>query len=103
MWPSCSTTTKIYLLQFIDGTGAASAFSEFGGEVAGAPSASADGFSFSDTAAANYWTDTQGGKTTRYGVFQSGDALVLVVQSGKAGQPLAPFQQVLTLQFELLQ
>jgi hypothetical protein len=117
-WTSSDgATTKIYLLQFSDGPAAASAdgalakdfvstngatgmSSVLSGVESGAVTHS---LTLTDNVTADYATVTANGKITRYGAFIAGDVVAVVIQSGPAGLPLAPFAQVLTLQAELLQ
>lgn len=51
----------------------------------------------------DYTPVTATGTLTRYGSFRSGDVIAIVIQSGPASLPLTPFQQVMTLQAEMLQ
>lgn len=105
-WTTASdgATTKVYVLQLADDKAASAVLANLEtGLPAGADGNSqSDDLEFSSDSSAPYWTTRTGGASTRYGTFQAGDAVVLVVQSGPAGRPLAPFQQVLLLQDELL-
>jgi hypothetical protein len=110
-------TTKIYLLQFADGPATAdllgnltkgivstNATNGLSSTLSGATSGAAThGMNLSTNVAADYTAVTANGKITRYGTFSSGDIIAVVIQSGPAKLPLAPFAQVLTLQAELLQ
>lgn len=105
-WKTSSdgTTTKIYLLQFIDSSQAQTADATFPLKLTGVPQNST--VLTTDLLGkenASYSVVNAGGKVSRYGTFYVHDTLVLVVQSGPASLPLTPFVQVLSLQYELLQ
>jgi len=109
-------TTKIYLLQFADGPAAADLLGNLTRDVvstsgttglsstlSGATSGAAThSMELSAQVAADYTAVTANGKITRYGTFSMGDIVAVVIQSGPAKLPLAPFAQVMTLQAELL-
>lgn len=107
-------TTKIYLMQFADGPAAANASQalavskgdhvSLSAALSGVPTGSAPKTVHpTNYASGDYSVVTTAGKTTRYGEFVSGDVIALVIQSGPASQPPAPFLQTLTLQAQLLQ
>lgn len=111
-------TTSIYLLQFSDGTaasGARIALSDgnltpqdnpaLSVALAGTPSdaTALDLNVLSSNVNGDYTAVKGGGKNTRYGACTSGDTIAIVIQSGPADLPFAPFQQVMTLQAEMLQ
>lgn len=105
-WKTSSdgATTKIYLLQFIDGLQAQSANSTFPLKLTGvSPNATVLNADLLGKETAGYSVVNAGGKVTRYGTYYIHDTVVLVVQSGPASLPLTPFIQVLSLQYELLQ
>ena len=110
-------TTTIYLLQFADGKAAATAQGQLSDDdttvdltlslsaaLTGVPQ---DTPSHEITPHTNvsgdYTPVTAGGSLTRYGSFLSGDIIALIIQSGPTNLPFAPFQQVMTLQAQMLQ
>lgn len=114
---SDGATTTIYLLQFADGKAAAAAQSKLSdddttvdltislsaaltGVPQDTPSHQITPFA---SLSGDYTPVKSGGTLTRYGSFLGGDIIALVIQSGPASLPFAPFQQVMTLQAELLQ
>lgn len=110
---SDGATTQIYLLQFADGSAAANAAQDLSvnvgdqvslsGGLAGVPNdTAAKSVNPTGSATGDYSVVTAAGKTTRYGAFDSGDVVALVIESGPASVPLAPFVQTLTLQAEML-
>jgi hypothetical protein len=111
-------TTTIYLLQFADSKAAAGAARTEAGinvtdEDQPALSTSLTGVPTNTTAhdiavltggtSGDYSTVNAGGTLTRYGTFESGDVVAIIVQSGPASLPFTPFRQVLTLQAQMLQ
>lgn len=111
-------STTIYLLQFADYMAASTARSALAdGNVTAddgaALSEAATGVPSNTTArdlsllssgvSGEYSTVKGGGKIAEYGTFVSGDTIAVVIQSGPASLQFAPFQQVMTLQAEMLQ
>lgn len=99
-------TTAIYLMQYADSQAAGTAGPMFDSGLTGTSSLPAGAqqlflTSGTDTSV-TYYTATSGGATTRYGEFTSGDTCVLVVFSAPKSVPMAPFEQELQLQSELL-
>ena len=94
--------TKIYLLQFTDGDSAelaATLFDGFGGE----PETSRTDLTGPDEVGIGYSKSVDGSKTTWYGSATVGDTVFMLVYTAPASVGIAPFQQELDLQIELLQ
>ena len=114
---SDGATTTIYLLQFADGKAAAGAQSKLANDdttvdltvslsaaLTGVPQETASHQITPFASLSGDYTPVKvGGTLTRYGSFLSGDLIAVIIQSGPASLPFPPFQQVMTLQAELLQ
>lgn len=115
---SDGATTTIYLLQFADAklaTSAQTALSDgkmtaedenaLTTALTGGPTdtSAQDLVLLASGLPGEYSTLKASGTLTRYGSFLAGDISVLIVQSGPASLPFAPFQQVMSLQAEMLQ
>ncbi|MGH6655276.1 MAG: hypothetical protein ACRDVE_08720 [Actinocrinis sp.] len=111
-------TTTIYLLQFTDGKAATAVSgkltdSDLTVEQGPALSLALAGVPSGATAhllnlhladmAADETTVKADGKVTRYGSIINGDTVGIIIQSGAADLPQAPFTQVVTLQAQMLQ
>ena len=94
--------TKIYLLQFIDDAScadASSAFTNFGGNL----DAATQTLNVLGKTAVAYTTVKKGSTTTRSGYATVGDTVFLIVYTSPSSVGLAPFEQEVDLQAELLQ
>lgn len=100
-------STSIYLLQFPDHDAASAAGTAFSSNLAALSGTGAGhGKSFTPagtTVTVTYYTITQGKTTTRYGFFADGDTEALIAFSAPNSVSIAPFEQELQLQTELLQ
>ncbi|MBS2961798.1 hypothetical protein KGA66_01970 [Actinocrinis puniceicyclus] len=110
-------TTTVYLLQFTDALASSAALTKLSnddstvdmtpslsaaltGVPSNAPSHEINPYGGVD---GDYTPVSSGGELTRYGTFRSGDIIAVVIESGPAKLSFAAFQQVMTLQAELLQ
>ena len=114
---SDGATTTIYLLQFADGKAAAGAQSKLANDdttvdltvslsaaLTGVPQETpSHQITPVASLSGDYTPVKTGGTLTTYGSFLSGDIIAVVIQSGPASLPFPPFQQVMTLQTQLLQ
>lgn len=94
--------TKIYLLQFADADSADQANSEFSG-YGGAPMSSRQDLTGPDDVGITYAKSVHGSTTTWYGSTNCGDTDFLLVYTAPSSVGIAPFQQELDLQIQLLQ